>query len=73
MASGDGDVRPESGKTEQVVDLAALGQSGFNPYVFDRNPIWALLPVVALIWVLFHLQKKKKVQRKHDIRKGMAK
>ena len=44
------------GETE-TVDLSALGTSDFNPYIFDRDPIWILLPLVSLLLVFLHLKE----------------
>jgi thiamine biosynthesis lipoprotein len=45
-----------------AIDLGAMGTDAFNPYVFDRSPYWAALPLLALAIVLIHL---KKVRRSH--------
>lgn len=51
--------------TEQAVDLSSLGQSGFNPYLYSRQPAWALLPLASLVVVALHLiQKRQKRFRK---------
>ncbi len=42
---------------EGSIDLSALGGNDFTPYVFDRNPYWILLPVLAIALVLLHLKK----------------
>lgn len=39
------------------IDLGDLGISQFNPYLFERDPLWALLPFAALVLVLLHLKK----------------
>jgi thiamine biosynthesis lipoprotein ApbE len=39
------------------IDLGELGISQFNPYLFERDPLWALLPFAALVLVILHLKK----------------
>ena len=48
-----------------AIDLSSLGggESIFNPYLFERNPIWMILPAVSILWVLFHLKKLKRKRR----------
>lgn len=40
---------------DEAVDLSALGMSDFNPYIFDRETLWILLPLISLILVFLHL------------------
>ncbi|MBC7692342.1 MAG: FAD:protein FMN transferase [Methylotenera sp.] len=44
---------------DEVVDLGSMGGNAFNPYLYERNPAWILLPVFVLSMVLLHLKKVK--------------
>jgi thiamine biosynthesis lipoprotein ApbE len=52
-AAGTTDGASDSGE----IDLGDLGISQFNPYLFERDPLWALLPFAALVLVILHLKK----------------
>lgn len=45
---------------EQSLDLNALAEDRFNPYLGERNWLWALLPVISLVLVFLHLKQTKK-------------
>ena len=45
---------------EESVDLAADGSlDHFNPYVFDRDSTWLILPAFGIFYVLIHLYQYK--------------
>lgn len=44
---------------EEVVDLSAPADS-FHPYVFNREPFWMVLPLVALLVVFWHLKRARR-------------
>ena len=41
------------------LDLAQVSQT-FNPYLFERHPVWMALPLVTLAMILIHLRRGKK-------------
>ena len=44
----------------QEIDLSLNeGKSSFTPYLFDRNQLWILLPILTFLLLLAHLQKTK--------------
>ncbi len=49
----------------ESVDLASDGAlEHFNPYIFDRDPLWLILPAFGIFYVLLHLfQNKKRPKR----------
>ncbi len=52
---------------DEIVDLSELGMDSFNPYLYERNNLWIILPVVILMIVVIHLplpfRKKIKIKR----------
>lgn len=43
-------------QAEEAIDLAADGSlDHFNPYVFDRDATWLILPAFGVFYVLIHL------------------
>ena len=40
----------------QSIDLSSLGMSDFNPYIFERESLWILLPAISLLFVFLHLK-----------------
>ena len=42
-------------RADEAVDLAELGLGGFNPYVFERNFWWIILPALLLLIVISHI------------------
>ena len=44
----------------EEVDLGAMGLDSFTPYVFDRNKLWGLLPILAILLVLLHLKSNRR-------------
>lgn len=52
-----------------AIDLSALGMNTFQPYNYERNSLWILLPAVVLAITLLHLKKIRAV-KKHPTRKG---
>ena len=49
---------------EESVDLSMEAESSFNPYLFSREPLWALLPLLTLLFLGLHLLPVPK-RRKH--------
>lgn len=43
-------------RADEAVDLSDLGFDSFAPYSFERNAAWALLPLFALLVVIWHLR-----------------
>ena len=43
-----------------AVDLGGMNANTFAPYVNERSPFWALLPLSALAIVLIHLKKNRR-------------
>lgn len=56
-------VRAAFGEASDAVDLAALGMSDFNPYSFERESLWILLPFLSLLLVLYHLKQYNPLRR----------
>lgn len=54
---------------DESIDLGAGdGANAFTPYLFDRSPIWVLLPIAFFLVVLLHLKKTKpKVENKGSL------
>lgn len=52
---------------DEVIDLSDLGVDTFNPYLYERNSLWILLPLLILLAVLVHLpfpfRRKNRVKR----------
>lgn len=47
---------PPLARAEESIDLAADGAlDHFNPYVFDRDSTWLILPALGVFYVLIHL------------------
>lgn len=42
---------------EEEIDLSAGATDSFNPYIFDRNDLWVMLPIVAIALVMIHLKR----------------
>lgn len=43
-------------RADELVDLGELGFESFTPYLVERSPYWVLLPLAALLVVLWHLR-----------------
>ena len=57
----------DSGAAQQAddaVDLGSMGLDKFTPYITERNPLWALLPVCFGLFVLLHLTNPRKKNRR---------
>lgn len=56
---------------DDVVDLNSLGASAktFTPYIFDRSPVWILLPTFILFLVVAHLRKTKPLRDRKKLMK----
>lgn len=50
--------------SDDAVDLGAMGLDKFTPYITERNPLWALLPVCFGLFVLLHLTNHRKKNRR---------
>ncbi|MEW6055321.1 MAG: FAD:protein FMN transferase [Bdellovibrionota bacterium] len=51
---------------EEALDLGGLGDVGleiFNPYLFERNSAWVLLPLLTLGMLLLHLRRMNRRKR----------
>lgn len=48
---------------EEAIDLGDVAMESFNPYMFERDPIWILLPLTALVLVILHLKRPPKTYR----------
>jgi hypothetical protein len=44
---------------DEVMDLGADSADTFTPYLYERHPAWALLPIFMIGAVLLHLRKNK--------------
>jgi FAD:protein FMN transferase len=51
-----------------AIDLSDLGIEQFNPYLFERDPLWILLPLAALALVLLHLKRIPKPKQNPEIK-----
>jgi NifU-like protein involved in Fe-S cluster formation len=49
-----------AGDAEETIDLGSVAADSFAPYVFDRNPLWILLPIFTLAVILYHLKKTRR-------------
>ncbi len=48
----------------ETIDLSMLGgEAAFNPYLFDRDPVWMILPLLMIAFTLLHLKKIKKISQ----------
>lgn len=60
---------PISAHAEEAIDLGDLGIEQFNPYMFERDPLWALLPFAALLLVVLHLKRPPKPKKNQEIQR----
>jgi FAD:protein FMN transferase len=57
---------------DQAVDLGEMGANHFNPYLFERDPLLACLPALAIVLVLIHLIKYRPARRGGNPKKGTS-
>ena len=62
-------------RADESVDLNSIAEPvhSFNPYIFDRNSYWILLPLFCFAAVILHLKKNKTVrERKKQMKRNAS-